>query len=256
MRTRILTSSAIMVLALLAPPARAADVQYYPDLRTVVPQHVQLANQQKRELLRFSNGIANTGGGPWQMRPVFPASDPSQPQDAFQQIVDPSGNVLEEALVSRFEFHPAHNHWHIDGVALFEVRLDAVDGPVFGENSLKTTFCLVDVYKLEGPSKTKDRTFWECNGEVQGVSAGWVDQYHQSTEGQDLDITGAPADRLMYLVSTTNFEGNFLERDTTNNTAWVSFYVRRSSNGNPKIELVGHSSCETPALCGIGSGNA
>jgi len=38
-------------------------------LRTVVPAHLNLVNQQQNECLRFSNGIANTGGGPWAMRP-------------------------------------------------------------------------------------------------------------------------------------------------------------------------------------------
>lgn len=256
-RRRALAVALAAAASVILPAAVSfgGATQYYPDMRTVKPQHLQIQNKQQRELLRFSNGIANTGGGPWQMVPLFPAADPSQPQDAIQQIVDPAGNVVEEKAVSSFEFHPEHNHWHIDGVALFEVRLDAPDGPVFGGNSIKTTFCLIDVYKLEGQSRTKDRTFWECNGDRQGVSVGWADKYHQSTEGQDLDITGAPTDRLLFLVSTANFEGVFLEQDISNNSAWVSFYVRRDSKGNPKLELVGHSLCETPALCGEGSGN-
>ena len=41
----------------------------YPDLRTVVPTHLNFVNQQQQEYLRFSNGIANTGSGPWALRP-------------------------------------------------------------------------------------------------------------------------------------------------------------------------------------------
>ena len=52
--------------------------------------------------------------------------------------------------MSEFVFHPAHNHWHITDVALFEVRLAADDGTrgrfgaVFANQSIKTTFCLID----------------------------------------------------------------------------------------------------------------
>ena len=44
-----------------------------PDLQTVVPQHLQLVNDQQHEGLKLTNGIANTGDGTWQMVPVIPA---------------------------------------------------------------------------------------------------------------------------------------------------------------------------------------
>jgi hypothetical protein len=56
--------------ALAAKPTRppAPDPALFPDLRTVVPQHLNLVNQGQEEFLRFSNGIANTGPGPWALR--------------------------------------------------------------------------------------------------------------------------------------------------------------------------------------------
>ena len=76
-----------------------------------------------------------------------------------------------------------------------------------------------------------------------------MDQYHQATEGQALDVTGmVPGD--YYLVSTSNPDGNFIEADYTNNTAWVSFTVQRPNGGNSKIVLTGHSPCGSPGLCG------
>ena len=225
-----------------------------PDLRTVVPQHLQLVNDHQREVLRFSNAIANTGDGPWRMRPEFPLGDISQPQKAIQEILDADGNLVEEKEVSQFQFHEQHNHWHINGVALFEVRAGSPAGPVVGNNSIKTTFCLIDWYKLNDNSPTKERTYFDCNGPYQGISAGWADQYHQSTEGQQLDITNAPVGRY-YLVSTANYDGIFIEKDLTNNAAWVAFDLARDSNGNPKITIVGHSDCENPGLCGDGAPN-
>jgi hypothetical protein len=88
----------------------------------------------------------------------------------------------------------------------------------------------------------------------QGISPGWVDQYHQSLEGQKLDITSAEPGRY-YLVSTANYAGTYLEANYTNNTAWQAFDLTRDSSGNPKIALAGHSPCETPGLCGIGAPN-
>lgn len=230
-----------------------------PDLQTVVPQQLQLVNKQQREILRFSNGIANTGPGPLQMRPEFPAAGTLDPQRAFQQFLDADGNVVSEQEVGQFEFHPAHNHWHIGDVARFEVRVGDPMGQVYGSNSIKVTFCLIDWYALEGNANTKERTYWDCATDLQGLSVGWVDQYHQSLEGQSLDITGAPAG-LYYLVSTSNpanpANRTFIEADYSNNTAWVGFLLERGT-GNPKITIVDESGCDidNPGLCGDSAPN-
>lgn len=138
-------------VAVLASPAAvwsapAAGAGLLPDLRTVVPRHLNLVNEHQHEILRFSNGVANTGQGALQLRPVFPLAENSErlTQDAIQDILDADGKVVESKAVSQFEYHPTHKHWHIDGVALFEIRVGNPDGPVFGGNSAKTTFCLID----------------------------------------------------------------------------------------------------------------
>src|SRR3970040_2450478 len=43
-----------------------------PNMQSVIPKHLQIQNDHQREYLRFSNGIANTGSGNWQMIPIFP----------------------------------------------------------------------------------------------------------------------------------------------------------------------------------------
>jgi hypothetical protein len=159
---------------------------------------------------------------------------------------------LQTAVPHHFtvqNFHPAHNHWHITGVALFEIRLAGDNGTggrfgaVFSNQSIKTTFCLIDWIQLEGNSPTGDRTYFECFPDAaQGISAGWGDQYHHSLEGQELAITGAKPG-IYYLVSTANPEGTFIETTTTNNTAWTSFRLSRDSNGNAKIAEISHSPC-------------
>lgn len=225
-----------------------ADTGLLPDLQTVVPRHLSIVNSHQREILRFSNGIMNTGDGDWRMRPEFPLGDTSQTQGAIQEVLDAEGNIVLEETVSEFEYHETHHHWHINGVALFEIRVGSPDGPIVGGNSIKTTFCLIDWYKPGDNSPTTERTYFDCFGDHQGISPGWVDQYHQATDGQELDITGVPVGKY-YLVSTANFDKVFLEADMENNTAWVGFNLSRDSKGNSKIEIAEHSPCNG-ALCG------
>lgn len=247
-----------------------ASLAQYPDLRTVVPQHLNLVNEHKRDLLRFSNGVANTGGGPWAMRPDPPLEQATDFTTAIQEIrsnaafyrcgeqpkqVSECYEVLQEIPTSRFEFHAAHNHWHIGDVALFEVRKGSPTGPVVGGNSIKTTFCLVDSYALEGNSPTSSRLFWDCYAGHQGIQQGWVDQYHQATPGQEVDLTGVANGDDYYLVSTSNADRVFVEQDYTNNTAWVRFTLSQSSNGNRKVTVTATSPCESPGLCGANSTN-
>src|SRR5688572_24993888 len=197
-----------------------------PDLRTVVPAHLQLVNEHQRETLRFANGVANTGAGPWALRPEPPLEQATTTVTAVQEFRDSGAfykcgtqpkqvtecyNVVSEKAAGTFVFHPAHNHWHIGDVALFEVRKGSPTGPIVGGNSIKTTFCLIDWYKLDDNAKSPERVFFDCYKGHQGISSGWVDQYHQSTSGQEVDLTGVDEADDYYLVSTANYVRRFLE---------------------------------------------
>ena len=279
MKRRFVSASiTLMLLALLASTGGAlagkrAATGLLPDLRTVVPQHLNLVNEHQQETLRFSNGIANTGPGPWALRPD-PFPDDTTPATttiaAVQEFRDGNFyykcgeqpkqvtdcyNVVSEKVAGQFEFHPEHNHWHIGDVALFEVRKGSPTGPIVGGNSIKTTFCLIDWYKLDDNSPTAERVFFDCYASYQGISTGWVDQYHQSTEGQQLNLTGVPNADDYYLVSTSNYAGVFTESDYTNNTAWVKFRLYQDSKGNRKVQVTAHSACDSPGLCGEGATN-
>jgi hypothetical protein len=220
-----------------------------PNLQTQVPHHLQIVNKQQKELLRLSNGIANTGDGIWQMVPVVPA-DKNSPQKANQQFLDSNGNIVATCPTgSKSEYHPAHKHFHISDVASFAVAVDPdiIKNPPL-RGSLKVTSCLIDWIRLEGNSPDNEREFSSCDSGVQGISPGWVDQYHMALEGQSIDITGIPAGTY-YLVSIANPSGLFYEEDKSDNEAWVKFKLLRDSTGNPKIELINHSPC-SGGLCG------
>lgn len=257
MRRLALPAVAVLPMLLLmsgtgmAGKAPSQPAGLYPDLRAAVPHHFTVQNNQQREFLRFSNMVANTGAGDLRLRPEHNAA--TGVTTGFQEIFDASGNMVVDRPVSEFVYHPAHNHWHITAVALFEIRKALDDGrggrwgAVQGGQTIKTTFCLIDVIKLDGNSNSTDRNFWDCFPDAhQGISAGWGDQYHHATEGQELELTGAPAG-VYYLVTTSNPDGAFLETTLTNNTAWTSFRLVRG--GNPKVTEIAHSAC-AGALCG------
>jgi hypothetical protein len=251
----------VLVLAASAAggkaPAGAAGL--YPDLRAAVPHHFTVQNNQQHEYLRFSNLVANTGAGDLRLRPEHNTT--TNITTGVQEILDAQRNIVHEQAVSEFVFHPAHNHWHLTDVALFEFRT-ALDngtggrfGAVYANQSIKTTFCLIDVIKLEGNTNTGDRNYWDCFPDAhQGISAGWGDQYHHATEGQELEITGAKPG-IYYLVTTSNAAGAFLETNTANNTAWTSIRLTRDSQGNAKVTKVANSPCSGAALCGEGLPN-
>jgi hypothetical protein len=218
-----------------------------PNLQTAVPQHLQIVNQQQKEVLRLSNGIANTGSGAWQMVPVIPA-DKDSPQKANQQFLDSNGNIVATCPTgSESVYHPAHKHFHISDVASFAVHPGSPDNRPLA-SSLKVTSCLIDWVRLEGNSPDNERGYASCDSGVQGISPGWVDQYHMALEGQSIDITGAPEGKY-FLVSKSNPSGFFYETNKDDNAAWVEFNLVRDSNGNPNIEVTCHSPCED-GLCG------
>jgi len=272
-RVKVLLTVAALVLVVFQFPASgtAEGSPHYPDLITKAPSSVRLSAGKGGGTVRrlfFGNTIGNIGDGPLELRAENNATTGTT--NAIQEIRssnaqylcgtqpkpnDPCYTVLQEQQVSTFEYHPTHNHWHTADVARFEVRQGSPTGTVVGGNSIKVGFCLLDLYNLEENAPTSEKTFWDCYTSYQGVSVGWVDQYHQSTDGQQVDLTGIPDATDYYLVSTTDPTGVFLEQDKTNNTAWVKFTLSSESNGNRKVTITDHSPCESPGLCGERSTN-
>jgi Lysyl oxidase len=77
---------------------------------------------------------------------------------------------------------------------------------------------------LRRPLSTRE--YFVCNAEFQGISVGWGDEYHHSTEGQGIDITSLPAS-VYYLTHVADPEQHWLETDETNNVSWTKFRLSR-----------------------------
>jgi hypothetical protein len=251
----LLVASLIATVSIAAPPNRTKSVPLYPDI-VVQISHLQVQNEHQREMLRFSTTHINIGDGPLQIRgggQVAPCTIEGQLIDqctiATQEVLDASGKIVQTHLAGVALFHPEHNHWHQNAVALFEVRRGSVNGTPWAKGT-KTTFCLIDNDQTILVKKGSSRVYFECNAELQGISVGWSDDYHQSTPGQELDITGAPQD-YYYLINQADPDNHWLEKDKTNNLSYVKFFLSRQG-ANPKVIFIEQSTC-TSVSCGTSS---
>src|SRR5262245_16569116 len=227
----------------------------YPDIIEQI-SHLQIQNEHQREMLRFSTTHINLGDGPLQVSGggqvapcVIDGIAYEQCTFSTQEVLDAARNVVFSQPAGVAFFHPQHNHWHQSGVARFEVRQDTLDGPLVS-NGVKITFCLVDTDQTDMVKQGSNRYYFECNAELQGISVGWGDDYHQSTPLQELDITGAPAG-IYYLTHKVDPENHWVETNETNNFAWVKFRLTRQG-ANPKITVLGQSACDA-VTCGTPS---
>jgi hypothetical protein len=248
-----------------APPA-SASAPLYPDVVEAVPDHLQVQNTQQEEWLRFTTVHINLGPGNLQIRgggQVAPCTIDGimylECTVAKQELLDASGTIVGTNPAGVALFHPEHNHWHQSAVAEFKImRGDPVTGTQVAQGT-KITFCFVDV-EFFGTTGTQKkglpRTYFECNGDLQGLAAGWGDSYHQSTPLQELEITGLPHGEY-YLTHNADPDNHWLEGPTAtspgerNNFTWLKFRLDRSSGANPAIVELAHSGCVYPQ-CGFG----
>lgn len=98
--------------------------------------------------------------------------------------------------------------------------------------------------------KVQPRTYFECNGDLQGLASGWADSYHQSTPLQELEITGLPAGDY-YLTHLADPDDHWIESNEANNFTWVKFRLSRKG-ANPEVTVLDHSPCVPAIMCGFG----
>lgn len=266
---RAMVLGSVIVLVGMSPStgvsASVPGPPIYPDVIEEVPSHLQIQNRQQREWLRFSTTHINIGSGNLQIR----GGGQVQPCDidaihyqqctvATQEILDGAGHVVETHPAGVAFFHPEHNHWHQSAVAKFAIRKGSLDGPEVA-TGVKITFCFVDVEftgKTGSQKKVQPRTYFDCNGDFQGLASGWADEYHQSTPLQELDVTGLPAGDY-FLTHEADPDNHWLEGSSggeTNNFTWVKFRLSRQG-ANPEVTVTDHSQCIVAVQCGFG-GNA
>lgn len=180
-------------------------------------RHDHVTNGE-RVLLRFANGTPNIGTGPLHVVGVLPAN-PDGTQNVNQRVFRDDGTHYERPA-GRFEFHPGHEHVHLEGWAIYRLRARLPDGGV-GEvlrESGKTSFCLLDsaAHDATLPGFLPLRTYYSCDELFQGISVGWVDIYEKDLIGQNIDVAGLPPGTY-WLESEVDPDDHILEIDEGNN---------------------------------------
>lgn len=227
-----------------------------PDITEEAPRHLGIQRAQQEEWLRFSSTHWNEGPGTLQIRGGGQTGE-CQVEEAgtilnsictfsTQEILNSAREIVYTQPAGLAVFHPTHHHWHQDLVADFVLRAGALDGPIVGQ-ATKVTYCLIDFDAPNGLESEKQ--YVDCNADLQGISPGYGDEYHHSTEGQEIEITNVPAG-IYFLTHEADPSNKWLEWSDSNNTSWTKFRLTRDSNsGNGNLELLEESSC-TGLACG------
>jgi hypothetical protein len=199
-----------------------------PDLQTLPPDDLRLVYDSRtgKRFVRFSNSIWNSGIGRLEL---LGQPDPASGQIAVSQLLYlQDGQVFDEKPVGEFIFHNQHNHWHLDGFALYEVWSIQEDGDLDTLVSAggKVSYCVMDIERSAvealAPDSPSRPVYTHCWGELQGISANWIDVYEYHLPGQWVEVTELP-DGIYALVSTVDPDDLIVEMDDQNNATRVYF---------------------------------
>jgi hypothetical protein len=228
------------VLVSASGTTRLAPSELMPDLVTMPFNAISIRHEGGRIVLRFGNTIGNQGLGVLELRPrrrdcdgdgdfsndrlaiqrIYEDTDAS---GAFERDTDLIGRTVQ---VGCMVFHPAHDHWHLQGFARYELRSVATDEVMAA--SPKVSFCVRDSLPAfpDLPGFSHFPYYGACSrNAVTGMSVGWADLYDASLPGQDLDVAGLPNGRYC-LTSVADPRDRIDEADETNNARSLLLRLR------------------------------
>ena len=229
-----------LVFSRYVAQADSPGVVHYPDLQPYPAYQLSVKYDSSRShrFLAFSTAIGNFGEGPVELFPVN--NEAAGTTDAYQRLYthDASGSWYPVAtnFVGTFEFHAAHDHWHFNNFAAYELRNVGPNGSI-GTTVLasaqKVSFCLEDSWQETRLSfdHVASQTYVNCCQDcVQGISVSWADVYPSYLEGQSLDITGLP-DGTYWLLITVD-PGDVISEGggvKSNNVSATKFQINKGS---------------------------
>lgn len=223
-------------LAQASPRGPAGD-PHLPDLRTLPPTDLRIQNNGTTKQLFFSNHVGNYGEGPLEMHAK---NDPATGKTrAFQDIWthDEAGNtiVLDTILVGTFVFHPAHDHWHFEDFARYDITSVGADGQpgTVLRTATKVSFCIIDTDVVASGLEHFNWGLSHGCGQTshQGLRVGRGDTYGSYLPDQYVDVTDLP-DGKYFLVSTVDPptvprpNGRLQESDDLNNARATEIRIK------------------------------
>ena len=169
-----------------------------------------------RTLLRLTTAVANSGRGAMELRGS--TVNPDGTQNVLQRIYLEGGGFADR-VAGTFSYHPGHGHIHFDGFAAYHLREVTTGngvGPVVASGD-KVSFCLLDIDRYDPtlPGSPASSVYNSC-GQVQGISVGWADVYHQSLDDQWIDVTDV-ANGQYWLEVVSDPDNHLAESNENNN---------------------------------------
>ena len=120
-------------------------------------------------------------------------------------------------------FHPAHNHWHIEASAKYQLTRPGDSTPL--ARSSKVSFCLRDTVHYQ-PSHRK-AFYGACSRDRrQGISPTWGDLYQWFLPDQDLVLPPSLRRGLYCLSLVADPTDEFRESDESNNASVRAIHIR------------------------------
>lgn len=189
-----------------------------PDLRMLPPADFMIeTTPDGTRLLRLTNYIMNWGPGRLE---VMGVSDAVTQRTVVTQHIYRGNGLYEKRPAGIFIFHPAHNHWHLENFARYEVWSLTPGGEPDTQVALsaKVSYCLRDTGRSTLASAPQNPRYTECLDKTQGISTGWIDSYEFDIPDQTVDVSSL-ADGV-YLVRCVVDPGDlFLEANENNNVS-------------------------------------
>ena len=196
--------------------------------------------QGAHRCLRFTSGFASIGDGPFVVygssaEAVAPNGGP------LYQVIHRSDGSSYSRLAGQFIFHQIHLHYHVLGMARFDIFHVEEPGHVMtpAGRVLKEGFCLGDVKMYDWSSFGQDDvsrnpiSATDCEPQPQpdgswrfyeGITKGWEDSYKWQTSGQFVDFANNP-DGYYVLRVTVNPDHTLLTVPDPRSVAYAYFQV-------------------------------
>ena len=236
MLKRILLTLLVGLLSLPASSAGAAvGDTLTPNLKAYPATDLTVVRSGNKTLLRFStlsgnvsSGAAATAKGPLELR-AGEVSRATKKQKVHQRVYLEGGGFTDR-LVGEFQWHQAHQHFHFENYAHYTLQQESARG-ASQRVGTKTSFCIMDTTLIDG---TAPAAYSTCGSQVQGMSLGWGDRYGYQLAGQEIDVTGLPADtyRLRIVIDPL---GRLQEASTEDN---VSELLIRLSPADRTVQVL------------------
>jgi hypothetical protein len=234
-----------------------------PDLDQEIPGELRITGEgdggSRRYRLGFGSAVRNLNAGPLIVSgerhrtasATMTADQLIEHRGAGHTRVDGVGRLV-------YVRSPDHAHWHLVGFMRYELRRARNRAALVRDR--KTGFCLGDRYRASAPELPSRPPAPVYTGRcglgapalqrlVQGISAGYGDDYRANLEGQSLRLAGLRAGKYV-LVHRVNLGHRLRESSYRNNASSVLFGLRWRS-GKPHIRIL--KTCPETARCDRGS---